>query len=89
MKQELCFASVKESFRKLCVFQRFCCVSLVCAQQVKSEETVYQGVITWVKHDEPARLKYLSRLLDHVRLPLLSVNFITDVLDSEVGTLIC
>ncbi|CAG5129308.1 unnamed protein product [Candidula unifasciata] len=52
--------------------------------QVKSEETVYQGVVTWVKHNEPARLKYLPQLLSHVRLPLLSVNYITDVLDSEV-----
>ncbi|XP_055883226.1 kelch-like protein 12 [Biomphalaria glabrata] len=52
--------------------------------QVKSEETVYQGVITWVKSDEPTRLHCLPRLLAHVRLPLLSVNFITDILDSEI-----
>ncbi|XP_005100559.1 kelch-like protein 12 [Aplysia californica] len=60
--------------------------SLVASEdlQVKSEETVYQGVITWVKHEEPVRLKHLPQLLTHVRLSLLSVHFITDVLDNEI-----
>lgn len=52
--------------------------------QVKSEETVYQGIMSWVKHDEPQRLQFLPQLLSYARLPLLSVNFITDVLDNEL-----
>ncbi|EDO42382.1 predicted protein [Nematostella vectensis] len=39
---------------------------------VKNEEQVFNGVISWVKHDADSRRKYIARLLHHVRLCLLS-----------------
>ncbi|CAC5365929.1 KLHL12 [Mytilus coruscus] len=52
--------------------------------QVNTEEPVYQSVINWVKHNEESRTHLLPRLLHHVRLPILTAKFITDVADEEV-----
>ena len=52
--------------------------------QVVSEEPVFEAVVGWVKHDETNREEYMSQLLEHVRLPLLSAKYITDVIDEEV-----
>ena len=55
------------------------------------EEPVYEAVTTWVRHEEKCRNAFLPILLRHVRLPLLSAKFITDVIDEEVqqrGTLL-
>jgi hypothetical protein len=40
--------------------------------------------MAWIKHDQTFRQQYLLTLLQHVRLPFLSVRFITDVCDNEV-----
>ena len=52
-----------------------------------SEEPVFEAVMSWVRHDEEKRNEYLSNLLKHVRLPLLSAKFLTDEVDEEVSTL--
>lgn len=52
--------------------------------QVNTEEPVYQSVINWIKHDEESRSNLLPRLLQHVRLPVLTAKFLTDVVDEEV-----
>ena len=41
-------------------------------------------MIHWVKHGDKERSEYLPRLLQYVRMPLLSAKYITDVIDDEV-----
>ena len=50
-----------------------------------SEEPVFEAVMSWVRYDDDARSKYLKNLLKHVRLPLLSAKFLTDIVDEEVS----
>ncbi len=52
--------------------------------QVPNEEIIYNSVMAWIKHDQTFRQQYLLTLLQHVRLPFLSVRFITDICDVEV-----
>ena len=40
--------------------------------------------MAWMRHDQAFRQQYLLTLLQHVRLPYLSVRFITDICDNEV-----
>ena len=42
---------------------------------VSNEVTVYQCVISWVKHDLETRNQFLPTLMEHVRLPLMSQKF--------------
>ncbi len=49
-----------------------------------NEEIIYNCVMSWIKHDQTFRQQYLLTLLQHVRLPFLSVRFITDICDNEV-----
>ncbi|XP_071021773.1 kelch-like protein 12 isoform X1 [Oncorhynchus clarkii lewisi] len=51
--------------------------------QVDSEEPVFEAVLNWVKHNRKEREMYLSEMLEHVRMPLLTPRYITDVIDSE------
>jgi hypothetical protein len=37
-----------------------------------------------VKHEEESRTDLLPQLLQHVRLPILTAKFLTDVVDEEV-----
>ncbi|XP_042229735.1 kelch-like protein 17 isoform X2 [Homarus americanus] len=50
---------------------------------VPCEEKVFTAVISWVKHDLPEREKLVPELLKHVRLPLLSRDFLTSNVDAE------
>ena len=43
---------------------------------VRSEEDVFRAVESWLQHDAETRNAYLPTLLTHVRLPLLSLNFL-------------
>jgi len=52
--------------------------------QVGSEESVFEALLAWVQYSPSAREEYLPRLLQYVRLPLLSAKYITDVVDSKV-----
>ena len=45
---------------------------------VKKEETVYEMVMRWVEHDLDQRLHLLSKLLQLIRLSLISDQFICD-----------
>jgi BTB And C-terminal Kelch len=53
--------------------------------EVPNEEIIYNCVLAWIKHDQTFRQQYLLTLLQHVRLPYLTVRFITDVCDNEVN----
>ncbi|EEB15831.1 conserved hypothetical protein [Pediculus humanus corporis] len=51
---------------------------------ITSEEKVFLAVLSWVRHDLSSREKYISELMKHVRLPLMSRNFLLSHVDSEI-----
>ncbi|XP_041460015.1 kelch-like protein 12 isoform X2 [Lytechinus variegatus] len=58
---------------------------LICRDnlEISDESEVYEAVIRWVKHNMNERNEHLFSVLEHVRLPLLSPVFITDVVDKQ------
>ncbi|KAF2897552.1 hypothetical protein ILUMI_08620 [Ignelater luminosus] len=50
---------------------------------VDSEEKVYECVISWVQHDLEERQKHLASLMEHVRLPLMSQEYLVNYVDKE------
>lgn len=50
-----------------------------------SEEAVFEALISWIKEDEKKRKDMLPKMLEFVRLPLLTPRYITDIVDSEVS----
>lgn len=68
--QSLCFGDVEDLLRSDEI-------------QVSSEESVFEAMISWVRHSPSTRERFLPQLLNFVRLPLLSARYITDVIDEE------
>ena len=54
---------------------------------MQSEEPVYEAIIHWIEHKE-GRKEQLHELLQHVRIPLLTPRYITDVIDKQVRSCI-
>ena len=52
--------------------------------EVANEEIVYNCVFNWINFDKNNREQYLPRLINYMRLPLLSPQFLTDVCDKEL-----
>ena len=50
---------------------------------VASEEKVYESVIGWIQFDAHERRKYLPLLLEHVRLPLVSQDYLMSRVENE------
>uniref|UniRef100_A0A5K3F4Y7 BTB domain-containing protein n=1 Tax=Mesocestoides corti TaxID=53468 RepID=A0A5K3F4Y7_MESCO len=50
---------------------------------IDSEETAYNALIRWVYYDEANRVMHLPNLLSYVRLAIMSVRFLTDIVDNE------
>lgn len=50
---------------------------------IRSEEQVYNAVMNWVKHNIE-RCQYLSQVLQHVRLPLLSPKFLVGTVSKDL-----
>lgn len=50
---------------------------------VTSEELVYEATVAWIKHDLPEREKYLGKLLQHCRLPLMRREFLLSKVGEE------
>lgn len=50
---------------------------------VDEEKTVFEAVMLWVKADEENRKQYLCSLLEQIRLPFVSSEFIVDNIISE------
>ena len=50
---------------------------------VPSEEKVFESVISWINFATDQRSQYLSQLLEHVRLPLLSQEYLLNRVDCE------
>lgn len=44
-----------------------------------SELQVFEAVIAWVNHDKDVRQEHLAHLMEHVRLPLLSREYLVQV----------
>ncbi|XP_073990192.1 kelch-like protein 17 isoform X2 [Rhodnius prolixus] len=51
---------------------------------IASEEKVFLAVLNWVKHCVSDRVQFIAKLLSHVRLPLMSRDFLMSTVDSEV-----
>nr|XP_023029645.1 ring canal kelch homolog [Leptinotarsa decemlineata] len=58
---------------------------LICSDRltVPSEEKVFECVIAWVQHDLENRQKHLSSLMEHVRLPLMSQEYLVQHVEEE------
>ncbi|CAH8563803.1 unnamed protein product [Schistosoma turkestanicum] len=51
---------------------------------INSEEQVYYAVMRWMHHNLSDRRPYLSYLLEHVRLPLLSPKFLVGIVSTNL-----
>ncbi|KAI4455983.1 kelch protein [Holotrichia oblita] len=58
---------------------------LICSDRltVPSEEKVFECVIAWVQHDLKHRQEHLSALMEHVRLPLMSQEYLVQRVEEE------
>ncbi|XP_012272715.1 ring canal kelch homolog isoform X2 [Orussus abietinus] len=58
---------------------------LICSDRltVPSEEKVFECVISWVHSDLEKRQEYLAQLMEHVRLPLLSQEYLVQRVEEE------
>ncbi|XP_023161734.2 kelch-like protein 17 [Drosophila hydei] len=50
---------------------------------ISSEEKVFMGVLSWVKHDLGQRRLHIAELMSHVRLPLVSRDFLMSCVEAE------
>nr|XP_008116334.1 PREDICTED: kelch-like protein 2 isoform X2 [Anolis carolinensis] len=50
---------------------------------ITSEEKVFEAVIAWVNHDKDVRQELVARLMEHVRLPLLSREYLVQRVEEE------
>ncbi|KAJ8979857.1 hypothetical protein NQ317_016041 [Molorchus minor] len=58
---------------------------LICSDRltVPSEEKVFECVVAWVHHDLENRHKHLASLMEHVRLPLMSQDYLVQRVEEE------
>lgn len=69
-------------------------ITLICNDRicVPCEEKVYECVISWIRYDPTMREQFTAILMEHVRLPFLSKEYITQRVDKEPlleGNIIC
>lgn len=91
---DLCLAATKficQNFEEVCQTEEFFeltraeldeIVSNDCLNVV-TEETVFYALESWIKYDLTERQQYLAQLLHCVRLPLLSVKFLTRLYEAN------
>ncbi|KAG7510770.1 kelch 28 [Solea senegalensis] len=91
---DLCLAATKficENFEDVCQTEEFFeltraeldeIVSNDCLKVV-TEETVFYALESWIKYDITERQQHLAQLLHCVRLPLLSVKFLTRLYEAN------
>lgn len=46
---------------------------------LRRSRQVFEAVIAWVNHDKDVRQEHLAHLMEHVRLPLLSREYLVQV----------
>ena len=71
-----------ESFRRL---DRQTLAAVLCKSElhVASEEDVFGALCAWVQHDAAARSGFMYELLQHVRLPLLPAEYLTEIVENH------
>lgn len=82
---------IEQHFHEVILFDEFLnlnneqVISLVRNDRISvpNEETVYECVIAWLKYDPEERSKYISELLQHVRFPFLSKEYLAQKVDKE------
>uniref|UniRef100_A0A667ZXK2 Kelch like family member 3 n=1 Tax=Myripristis murdjan TaxID=586833 RepID=A0A667ZXK2_9TELE len=81
-EQHFCEVVQGEEFLGLSL-QQVC--SLIASDKltVSTEEKVFEAMIAWIKHDKAARLEYMPNLMEHVRLPLLSRDYLVQIVEEE------
>ena len=59
--------------------------SLLCGDDlsVLNEEKVYEALIRWVKYDPRNRKRQFQELVDHIRFPMMSPDYLIDQVESE------
>ncbi|KAK7878307.1 hypothetical protein WMY93_031126 [Mugilogobius chulae] len=50
---------------------------------IPTEEKVFEAVIAWVNHDKDVRQEHLAHLMEHVRLPLLTREYLVQRVEEE------
>ncbi|XP_077588723.1 kelch-like protein 3 [Stigmatopora nigra] len=50
---------------------------------VPTEEKVFEAMIWWIKQDKCARVEHMPKLMEHVRLPLLSRDYLVQIVEEE------
>jgi kelch-like protein 20 len=50
---------------------------------VRNEEQVFESVMKWINYNLKERKKYLSQVLEHVRLPLLSAKYLVTQVSND------
>ncbi|XP_056625450.1 kelch-like protein 3 isoform X2 [Triplophysa dalaica] len=71
-----------EEFMALSLQQVSCLISSD-KLTVSTEEKVFEAMIEWIKHDKEARLEHMPKLMEHVRLPLLSRDYLVQIVEEE------
>nr|XP_026691235.1 kelch-like protein 18 [Ciona intestinalis] len=66
-------------------------LSILCRNElhVKSEEQLFYAASAWVKFKYTQRCEYMHELLQHIRLPLLRPQFLTDVIQMDAAIKSC
>ncbi|XP_070854968.1 kelch-like protein diablo [Drosophila suzukii] len=61
-------------------------VDIICSDElnVRSEEQVFNAVMSWLKYNVAERRQHLAQVLQHVRLPLLSPKFLVGTVGSDL-----
>ena len=50
---------------------------------VLNEEKVYEALVRWVKHDYRSRKRYFPDLIEHIRFPMISPDYLIDQVECE------
>ncbi|XP_077387906.1 kelch-like protein 3 isoform X2 [Festucalex cinctus] len=50
---------------------------------VSTEEKVFEAMICWIKQDKGSRVEHMPKLMEHVRLPLLSRDYLVQIVEEE------
>ncbi|XP_076813176.1 kelch-like protein 12 isoform X2 [Clavelina lepadiformis] len=82
LKEEFHEVSVQSDFCKLEIAELECLLSSD-EITVAYESNVFEAVTTWVKYDAENRKKYFLQLFKHVRLQLVSLDYISDKVRTE------
>lgn len=57
----------------------YCVAASLPSDLPPSLSQVFEAMISWIKSDKPARLENMPKLMEHVRLPLLSRDYLVQV----------